>query len=56
MLLELIQKNWQRLKPNDGKQKCTKIVWVKIAAELKKAGHRSKTEDKLRWHECSQKW
>ncbi len=56
LLLELIQKNWQQLKPDDGKQKCTKIVWVEIATELKKAGYRSKIEDKLRWCECSQKW
>ncbi len=38
MLLELIQKNWHLIKPEDGKQKCTRTVWVQIGAELKKAG------------------
>ena len=56
MLLELIQKNWHLIKPKDGKQKCTRTVWVQIGAELKKAGYRSKTEDKMCGKECSQKW
>ncbi len=56
MLLELIQKNWHLFKPEDGKQKCTKSVWAEIGDELKKAGYRTKIEDKHHGQGCSQKW
>ena len=56
MLLDLIHEKWEKLKPSDGKQKCTKPVWHETAQVLKDKGMRTKTEDKYRWRECSQKW